>query len=89
MHNMEKIEKWMVTLMQKALFICRSQTEAFAAYRLLESAGIRGVLTRPPREISTSSCSYAVRVNGEDLTAAQNYLAEKNFLPCKVHMLED
>ena len=75
--------------MHKALFICRSQTEAFAAYRLLEAAGIRGVLTRPPRELSSSSCSYAVRVNGTDLTAAQKYLTEKNFLPCKVHILED
>lgn len=74
---------------EKALIICRSQTEAFAAYRLLEGAGIRGVMTRPPRELRTSSCSFAVRIDRSELDAAQKRLQEKNFLPCKIYMLED
>lgn len=86
---MEKTEKWMVTIMHKALIVCRSQTEAFAAYRLLEGAGIRGAMTRPPRQDRTSSCSYAVRIDCSELDAAQRRLQEKNFVPCKVHILED
>ena len=74
--------------MYRAYIICRSQTEALRAYRLLEGAGIRGVLTRPPREDRTSSCAYAVRIRYEEVGPAQEWLDRKDFAPCKVRVLE-
>lgn len=79
----------MVTEMHKAFIICRSQTEAFAASRLLEGAGIRAQLTRPPRGEHTSACAYALRIDQADLGAAQRRLQGKNFVPCKFHVIED
>lgn len=57
------------------------------AYRILEGAGIRGVMTRPPREDRTSSCAYAVRIRPEELEVAKARLEDKNFAQCKIRVV--
>lgn len=74
--------------MNRVYLICRSQTEAFRAYRLLEGAGIRGVLTRPPREDCKSPCAYAVRVRPEEAAPALEWLEKHNFAPCAARAVE-
>ncbi len=56
-------------------------------YRLLESVGVRGIMTRPPREDRTSSCAYAVRIRPEELEAAQAQLDGTDFAPCKIRVV--
>ncbi len=64
--------------------IFRSQTEALKASRLLEGAGIRGLLTKPPRQEGSSSCEYAIRILENQLEAAKRRMQETNFVPCKI-----
>lgn len=65
--------------MNEVFIICRSQTESFAAYRALDRAGIRGCLTKPPRQSRRNSCSYAIKICACDLANAEQVLGNANF----------
>lgn len=52
--------------------------------RLLERSGIRGVLTRPPREDRGSSCAYAVRIREDEIATAQRTLQQNYGAPYKI-----
>lgn len=71
--------------MQRAMIVCRSQTEAFSCLRLLEGAGITGVLRKPPRAGKDNACAWGVRIRGVDLDTAQRRMQEKNFVPVRVY----
>ncbi|MGN1007588.1 MAG: putative Se/S carrier-like protein [Butyricicoccus sp.] len=75
--------------MKKAMIVCRSQTEALKCVRMLEGAGVGGVLRKPPREKRDNSCAWGVRIRREDLAAAQRRMLERNFVPVRVYEFED
>lgn len=75
--------------MRRAMIVCRSQTEALKCVRLLEGAGVGGVLRKPPREKSDNSCAWGVRIHAGDLDAARRRMLEKNFLPARVYEYDD
>ena len=75
--------------MKRAMIVCRSQTEAFSCLRLLEGAGVSGVLRKPPRGNRDNACAWGVRIRGADLCTAQRRLMEKNFAPLRVYSYEE
>lgn len=60
------------------LIACRSLTYAQRAARTLERSGITTAVLRMPRELSATSCAYAVRVSERKLAAAQQALLAAN-----------
>lgn len=58
------------------LIACRSLTYAQRAARTLERSGITAAVIRMPRELSATSCAYAVRIPERKLAAAQQTLME-------------
>lgn len=75
--------------MKKNMIVCRSQTEALKCTRLLEGAGIRGLLTKPPREMSAGSCSWGIKIRAEELSTAQRRLQEKQFSSCQIYEYDE
>lgn len=75
--------------MRRAMIVCRSQTEALKCARLLEGAGVCGVLRRPPREKRSNSCAWGVCIETNAVSTAQRRMLEKNFLPAKVYEFDD
>lgn len=75
--------------MKRAMIVCRSQTEALKCARLLEGAGVGGVLRKPPREKRDNSCAWGVRIRKQDLTTAQRRMQERQFVPVRVYEFED
>ena len=75
--------------MKRARIVCRSQSEALTCVRLLEGAGVDGVLRKPPREKRDNSCAWGVRIRVNDLAAAQRRMLEKRFAPSRVYEFDD
>ncbi len=75
--------------MRRVMIVCRSQTEALRCARLLQGAGIRGVLRKPPRDKWDNSCAWGVRIQSGDLSEAQRRMSEKNFAPARVYEFDD
>lgn len=67
------------------MIVCRSQTEALRCARLLQGAGISGVLRKPPREKRENSCAWGVRIPAADLAEAQRRMLEKKFAPARIY----
>ncbi|MDR3765874.1 MAG: DUF3343 domain-containing protein [Butyricicoccus sp.] len=75
--------------MRRAMIVCHSQTEAFSCLRMLQGAGVSGVLRKPPREKKDNACAWGVRIRADDLMTAQRRMQEKNFMPIRVYAFED
>lgn len=75
--------------MRRAMIVCRSQTEALKCARLLEGAGVGGVLRKPPREKRDNSCSWGVRIRAQDLDTARQRMREKRFSPMRIYLFEE
>lgn len=71
------------------MIVCRSQTEAFQCIRMLEGAGVRGVLRKPPRAKTDNFCAWGVRIRAEDLSTAMRRMNEKNFVPIRVYEFQE
>ncbi len=56
------------------LIMCRSQTYAQRAARLLERSGITATISRAPQGLVNSGCAWCVKVSGVKLTQAVNTL---------------
>lgn len=52
------------------LIMCRSLTYAQKIVQTLERAGLNAWMTRAPRTISPTGCSYAVKIAQKDLPRA-------------------
>ncbi len=72
---------------QYAMIVCRSQTEAFSCLRLLQGAGVSGVLRKPPRMKGDNACAWGVRILACGLPNAQRRMDEKHFRPLRVYTL--
>lgn len=75
--------------MYKCLIICKSQTDAQQASRILSSCGVSSSIVRPPRDMMISSCTYAVKISESNLRQSLLCLKEKNFTPVSVCSLFD
>ncbi|MDO5547265.1 MAG: DUF3343 domain-containing protein [Eubacteriales bacterium] len=56
------------------LIVCCTQNDAIQLLRRLQSCGIRGNVTRPPRNQSKRSCSWAVQIAERDSKRAEDCL---------------
>lgn len=75
--------------MYKCLIICKSQTDAQKASKILSGCGISSGIVRPPRDMMISSCTYAVRITENNLRQSLLCLKEKSFSPVSVCTLFD
>ncbi len=74
--------------MTTAYFLCRSVTHAQKIDRLLKFNYIQSSIERPERNITQSSCVYAVAVSDVFLGEAIEVLKRKNVLPVKLIISE-
>lgn len=75
--------------MRRAMIVCRSQTEAFSCLRMLEGAGVSGVLRKPPRAREDNACAWGVRIRADDLPEAQRRMQERRYVPIRVYTMQD
>lgn len=66
--------------------MCRSLTYAQKSARTLERAGITGRVVRAPKGISSSGCSYAVKVSEPHLSSGLKLLKQSNLQPKNVYV---
>ena len=70
--------------MEHYLIIARSVTYAQRMQRALDRAGIRCQIFRAPRELTETGCTYAVRIQSMDLTAALQALYRESLNPVQI-----
>lgn len=70
--------------MQNYLLLCRSITHAQRMSSVLERAGVRGRILRPPLGLTDRGCSYAVWVGKPNLEAAMQILRAEQLLPERI-----
>ena len=66
------------------LLICRSITYAQRTARALEKAGIRAVVIRLPKNISTDGCGYCVRVKEHGISEAVSVVRNAGLPPVRI-----
>ena len=66
------------------LLLSRSITHAQRMSRVLGRAGITARFFRPPMGLTDRGCSYAVRIGGDQLSAALERLRSEGLAPMRV-----
>lgn len=54
--------------------VCCTQNDAIQLLRRLQGCGVRGSITRPPRNRNKRSCSWAVQIAPRDAKRAEECL---------------
>lgn len=68
--------------------VCRSLTYAQRTETALKKDGIRGSVLRTPKTISTSGCSYAVRIPENQLSRALARMNQEGLSPVRIFLGE-
>ena len=68
------------------LILYRSLTQTQKAGAVLDRDGIRNVIVRAPKAISSEGCSHCIRLAQRDLFRALNFLTEADLSPRRIYV---